>query len=143
MPIEKGGTGATTAAQARTNLGLTNGPTKPRYNRLTHNGPNLTYTNLIPLTSGAGYLHAVNVFFASNGGTSYAQGCNIEVTIDGGTAQVISCLIADFTNDPSLTPGVSSGFIPLHLRFNTSLLVRGTRTGGSAEVLFAAAWALD
>lgn len=143
VPVAKGGTGATTAVQARVNLGITLGPTRPRYNRLTVIGPNGTYSDLIPLTSGAGYLNGINVYFPAYGGSTYSSYCNIEVTIDGGTAQVLDVQAGDFNTTPHEPPGTVTGFIPLHLRFSTSIRVRGARTAGNAEVIFTAAWALD
>jgi hypothetical protein len=143
VPLAKGGTGATTAIQARANLGLTLGPTRPKYSRLSVTGPNGTYSDLIPITSGAGYLNAINVYFPAYGGSTYSSYCNIEVTIDGGTALVFDVQAGDFNVNPQDPPGTTSGFIPLNLRFSTSIRVRGTRTGGNAEVIFTAAWALD
>lgn len=144
VPIAKGGTGATTAVQARANLGLTNGPTKPRYNRLAQAASYGTYSDLIPLTSGSGYLNGINVLFLSDGGNNYTTDCNIEVTIDGGAAQVISISRLDYSGD--FASNINTGFIPLDLRFNSSLRVRGARTSGTqffSSVSFTAAWSLD
>jgi hypothetical protein len=143
VPIAKGGTGATTAVQARANLGLTLGPTRPKYSRLTAAGASGTYSDLIPLTSGSGYLNAINVYFPAYGGSSYSAYCNVEVTIDGGTALVFDVQAYDFNISPQDPPGTSSGFIPLNLRFNTSIRVRGARVSSSTEAILTAAWALD
>ena len=141
LPIAKGGTGATTAVQARANLGLTNGPTKPRFNRAS-SFTNNSYVDLIPLTSGAGYLNGINVLFPADGNV-YVSACNIEVTIDGAAAQVIAVRRDDFENE--FTTNINTGFIPLDLRFNSSLRVRVTRTEGTSftSATFAAAWSLD
>ncbi len=143
VPLAKGGTGATTAVQARANLGITLGPTRPKYSRLTAAGALNSYSDLIPLTSGAGYLNAINVYFPAYGASSYSAYCNIEVTIDGGTALVFDVQAGDFNINPQDPPGTNSGFIPFNLRFNTSIRVRGARTGGNAEAVITAAWALD
>ena len=143
LPISKGGTGATTAVQARANLGITLGPTRPRYSRMNSSTIN-SYIDLIPLTSGAGYLNGINVYFPGDG-SNFSSACNIEVTIDGGVAQVVSVLADDFTYDPTMAPGTNTGFIPFDLRFNSSLRVRVTRTNGTqfSAVFFTAAWSLD
>jgi len=142
VPVAKGGTGATTAVQARANLGITLGPTKPRYNRLSHAGPNGTFSDLIPLTSGAGYLNGINVLFLGDSSNNSSD-CSIEVTIDGGAAQVIAVSRSDYT--PDFGFHINTGFIPLDLRFNTSVRVRGARTGGTqfSSVGFTIAWSLD
>jgi hypothetical protein len=143
VPLAKGGTGATTAVQARANLGITLGPTRPKYSRLSAAGALNSYSDLIPVTSGAGYLNAVNVFFPSYGGSSYSTGCNVEVTVDGGTALVFDVSAYDFNTNPQNVPGTNSGFIPLNIRFSTSLRVRAARSAGGAEAVVTAAWALD
>lgn len=143
VPLAKGGTGATTAVQARANLGITLGPTRPKYSRLTAAGAMGSYSDLIPLTSGAGYLNAINVYFPAYGGSAYSYWANIEVTVDGAAALVFDVQAGDFNANPDTPPGTVSGFIPLNLRFNTSIRVRASRVGGGAEVVATAAWALD
>lgn len=142
LPLAKGGTGATTPAQARINLGITNPPTKPRYSRADVYGTSGTYFDLIPTTAGAGYLNGINVYFRTDDPSHYVTSCNIEITIDG-VVQVIPISRYDYDNDPSVIPGINTGFIPFGVRFNTSLRVRCARMDGNTSLTFTATWSLD
>lgn len=142
LPVAKGGTGATTPAQARANLGLTNGPTKPRYTRMNIYGTIGTYYDVLPVTSGSGYLNAINVYFKTDDPSHYVSGCNLEITVDG-VAQIIPISRWDYNNDPSVAPGTNTGFMPFDVRFNSSLRIRCSRQDGNTEVILTCTWSLD
>lgn len=116
------------------------GQTRPRLSTATITSPSTT-VDLIPSTSGSGNLKGIHCIFDSTA-TNRTQQVNIYV--NGGTAQ---SLIVDATSFPQDNTGRPyTTFIPMNVRFTTSLQVQLTRTaspGVSYDVTCVASWALD
>jgi hypothetical protein len=97
--------------------------------------------DLVPLTSGSGNVKGIQCKFGS--GVSASQ-LHIAFSIDGGTAQSIQIPYTQFS--PADSNGIRySDFIPMNLRFETSIRIQMTRSGSidSGNVTCVASWALD
>jgi hypothetical protein len=119
-----------------------NGQTHPRLNRATITSPNTT-VDLVPSTSGAGNLKGINCIFDAG---AWFRDQPIEILVDGGSSQVIDILALDFPQESDSLGRASTGFIPMNVRFGTSIQVRLKRSNSPAvnyNVTCVASWALD
>lgn len=95
-----------------------------------------TSVDLIPLTTGAGNLKGIHC----NLGT--ASQLSLKITLDGGTTQafIIRYYFVDGNGSRQ------TGFIPMNLRFETSIRVQTERLGSpvtSGTTTCVASWGLD
>jgi hypothetical protein len=96
-----------------------------------------TSVDLIPLTTGAGNLKGIHC----NLGT-VSQLLSLKITLDGGTTQAF--IIRPYFIDGS--GNEHTGFIPMNLRFETSIRVQTERLGSpvtSGTTTCVASWGLD
>ncbi len=122
-------------AMASTAVAIDEGQTRPRLNSEGAFGGQTTY--LIPLTQGAGNIKGISCNFVSS-----SAKVKINFTIDGGSVQQIT-IHAD--HYPIIDSRNRSPFIPMNVRFESSILVQMDRTGstGSGESFCVASWGLD
>jgi len=114
------------------------GNTKPRLST----GAAYYYTgaqDIIATTSGSGNIKGVscNIYYSP----SYpATGASVTFTVNGGTAQTIDVLtpaVADANGDRH------TGWIPMNIRFTSSIRVQVQTSGGNSYIDCSVSWALD
>jgi hypothetical protein len=128
-----------TAARASA---IDEGQTLPRLSTATITSPNTT-VSLVPTTSGSGNLKGINCTFDSTASFRIQE---VDITVDGGTAQAIYIDASAFAQESSGSGKTATGFIPMNIRFGTSLLVQLKRASSPAtsfNVTCVASWALD
>jgi hypothetical protein len=95
--------------------------------------------DIISTTSGSGNVKGVscNIYYSP----SYpARGASVSFTVNGGTAQAIDVLtpaIADANGDRH------TGWIPMNIRFTSSIRVQVQISGGNSNIDCSVSWALD
>lgn len=95
-------------------------------------------TDIIGLTSGSGNIKG---FFCSsiNGALSSST---IQIYVNGGSAQILNLVDAPAIQD---NDGMTyyTGWVPLNVRFSTSIKVQLTRSNTNSQVGCSVSWALD
>jgi hypothetical protein len=115
------------------------GQTRPRLSSASIFSPNTT-VDLVPLTNGSGNLKGIHCIFDS----SRTQ--QVDILVDGGAAQSIVIFGGDFPQESFGTGRFGTGFIPMNVRFESSLRIQLRRFGSPAVsylVTCVASWALD
>jgi hypothetical protein len=97
-----------------------------------------TATDVVPLTNGAGNVKA---FSCASTSDSVLAGSTVQIYVDGGAAQTLSFTNAMILQDNALN--YYTGYIPMNVRFGSSIKVRMTRGSISAETWCSVSWALD
>ena len=97
-----------------------------------------TATDVVPLTNGSGN---VKGFSCASLSASVLSQSTVQIYVDGGSAQTLILFNALILQDSALN--FYTGYIPMNVRFGTSIKVRMTRTSGSEEVHCSVSWALD
>jgi len=123
-------------------LATDEGQTRPRLNSATITSPNTT-VDLIPLTNGAGNLKGVHCIFDT---AAYYRDQQVDIYVDGGAAQSLVIHGLDFPREGADAGRSSTGFIPMNVRFESSLRVQLRRFSSPGVVYFVtceASWALD
>ena len=118
------------------------GQTRPRLSSASIFSPNTT-VNLIPFTTGSGNLKGIHCIFDSAASNRVQP---VSIFVNGGSAQTINIESASFPQESDGSGRTSTGFIPMNVRFETSLQVQLTRTSSpnvSFGVTCVASWALD
>jgi hypothetical protein len=115
------------------------GQTRPKLTSggMSWGGSNLA-TDIIGLTSGSG--NVKGFFCWSQNGALW--GSNIQIYVDGGSAQTLNLSDAPATQD---NDGITyyTGWVPLNVRFSTSVKVRLARSGVYDHIVCSVSWALD
>ncbi|MEO6192199.1 MAG: hypothetical protein ABIS20_04270 [Thermoanaerobaculia bacterium] len=118
------------------------GQTRPRLSRASITSPSTT-VNLIPFTSGSGNLKGIHCIFAATA-TNRIQ--PVSIYVDGGSAQTLNLEAPDYPQESDGTGRSFTGFIPMNVRFGSSLQIQLTRTSSPNavfDVTCVASWALD
>ena len=118
------------------------GQTRPRLSRAFIFSPSTT-VDLIPLTSGSGNVKGIHCMFDA---TAANRSQAVDIFVDGGAAQTILIDSDVFPQESSGTGRVATGFIPMNVRFGSSIriqLKRSSSPGVSFGVTCLASWALD
>ena len=112
------------------------GQTQPRLTKATLTGFN-TSTDIIATTNGSGNVKGVHCKFIAEDDAS------IKIYVNGGSAQTLFLETEDYPDD--LSGNVSSGWIPLNVRFTSSIRVQLTRPSGAGGsiVTCMVSWGLD
>jgi hypothetical protein len=97
-----------------------------------------TAADVIPLTSGAGNVKA---FACWSNSTTSLSNATIQIYVDGGSAQTLALSNAISTVDSTQTI-YYTGYIPMNVRFGTSIKVRMTANAWS-ETFCSVSWGLD
>jgi hypothetical protein len=128
-------------ATSRANA-IDEGQTRPRLSSATITSPSTT-VNLVPLTSGSGNLKGIHCIFAATASNRIQP---VSIYVDGGSAQTLNIEAFDFPQESDGTGRTFTGFIPMNVRFGTSLqiqLTRGSSPNTNFDVTCVASWALD
>lgn len=123
-------------------LAVDEGQARPRLSESVISFPNST-VSLVPLTGGSGNLKGVACIFAS--GANY-QNQLVDIFVDGGSAQTLSIDAVFYPSESDGAGRTFTGFIPMNVRFETSLKVllrRPSSPNVDYEVDSSASWALD
>ena len=124
------------------------GQTQPKYSVADSTNPSTT-THLVPTTSGSGNLKGIACLFTGTGGGAVIT---INIYVNGGTAQALTLDASDATfqefptDNASTTTREFTGWIPMNVRFTSSLKVDMVRGGGPynfLDLVCEASWALD
>ena len=118
------------------------GQTRPRLSAATIVSPNTT-VDLVPLTNGSGNLKGIHCVFDSGAANRIQQ---VDIFVDGGAAQSLFVSSFYFPQESSGAGRVGTGFIPMNVRFETSLRIQLRRISSppvSYSVDCVASWALD
>jgi len=118
------------------------GQTRPRLSSASIFSPNTT-VDLVPLTNGSGNLKGIHCIFDSASSNRLQQ---VDIFVDGGAAQSLSLFAGDFPQESSGAGRTGTGFIPMNVRFETSLKIQLKRFSSPAVsygVACLASWALD
>ena len=118
------------------------GQTRPRLSSASIVSPNTT-VDLVPLTNGSGNLKGIHCIFDSASSNRVQQ---VDIFVDGGAAQSLLLYAGDFPQESSGSGRTGTGFIPMNVRFETSLkiqLKRFSSPGVSYVVACLASWGLD
>ncbi len=112
------------------------GQTQPRLTRGTLTGTS-TSTDIIGTTSGSGNVKGVHCKFIAEDDAS------IKIYVNGGSAQTLFLETDLYPED--FSGNVSSGWIPLNVRFTSSIRVQLTRASGASGsmVTCIVSWGLD
>lgn len=106
------------------------GNTKPRMNTA---GVFSGTADIINQTSVSGNVKGVSCHYINS------AGANLIFTVDGGTAQTID--VSGGT--PDVNGETRNGWIPMNIRFTSSIRVQIQHTGGSGQSACTLSWALD
>jgi hypothetical protein len=126
-----------TLVAASAALAVDEGNTKPRFALA---GANFTSSvDAINQTSVSGNVKGIFCHFL--GGST---GGNVVFTVNGGTAQTISLSVYDYPA-PADGPGgtIFTGWIPMNIRFSSSIRVQLQHTANEGEFGCQVSWALD
>jgi hypothetical protein len=118
------------------------GQTRPRLSEATITFPNTT-VDLIPSTSGSGNLKGIHCIFDASSSFRFQT---INIFVNGGSAQALSIDASSFPQESDGSGRTATGFIPMNVRFTTSIQVQLTRASSPAvnyNVTCVASWALD
>jgi hypothetical protein len=118
------------------------GQTRPRLSSASIVSPNTT-VDLVPLTSGSGNLKGIHCIFDSASSNRVQQ---VDIFVDGGAAQSLLLYAGDFPQESDGTGRTGTGFIPMNVRFGSSLKIQLKRFSSPAVsygVACLASWALD
>lgn len=118
------------------------GQTRPRLSSASIFSPNTT-VDLVPLTNGSGNLKGIHCIFDSASSNRLQQ---VDILVDGGAAQSLLLYAGDFPQESSGTGRTGTGFIPMNVRFESSLRIQLKRFSSPATsygVACLASWALD
>jgi hypothetical protein len=118
------------------------GQTRPRLSRASITSPSTT-VNLVPFTSGSGNLKGIHCIFAA---TAAGQIQPVSIYVDGGSAQTLNIDATSFPQESDGTGRAFTGFIPMNVRFGSSLQIQLTRAASPSsifDVTCVASWALD
>jgi hypothetical protein len=112
------------------------GQTQPRLTRATLSNLG-TSIDIIGTTNGSGNVKGVQCKFTNEDDAS------IKIYVNGGSAQTLFLETDLYPDD--LSGNFSSGWIPLNVRFTSSIRVQLTRTGGATGSLVTCgvSWGLD
>lgn len=113
------------------------GQTRPRFNENFLSSSN-TSIDIIATTNGSGNVKGVHCLFQSGAPV------RINFYVNGGAAQAINLGSHEFPTD--FNGAIFSGWIPLNIRFSTSIRVQMQRDGSpvsSADIQCSVSWALD
>ena len=113
------------------------GQTKPRINKANLNSPNSS-TDLIPYTADSGNIKGLQCQWSS-----IATGSTlINFYVDGGAAETITLQRTNFLKDAD--GNYYTGFIPMNVRFETSIRVQMQRPGSNyGDSPCVASWGFD
>ncbi|HTG31661.1 MAG TPA: hypothetical protein VLB76_01925 [Thermoanaerobaculia bacterium] len=118
------------------------GQTRPRLSSASITSPNTT-VNLIPFTSGSGNLKGIHCIFAATAANRIQP---VNIYVDGGSAQALNIESTSFPQESDGSGRTSTGFIPMNVRFGSSLQIQLTRASSPNavfDVTCVASWALD
>lgn len=104
--------------------------------RLSYADPSGTQTvDLVPTTNGSGNVKGIQCTSSDWG---YSPTLTVKITVNGGTVQ-------NLTVDFNYLPGYNTGFIPMNVRFSSSIRiqVQGGYTWSGHSGTCVASWALD
>lgn len=117
------------------------GQTRPRFNRADLVSPN-TSADIIPLTSGSGNVKG----FQCEWGTAVIPNkLQISFYVDGGLAQSTSLWLFPIQTDTYGSGLATTAFIPMNVRFESSIRARLERSSlsGSGSSACVVSWGLD
>ena len=115
------------------------GQTKPRFNSADLNAPNST-ADLIPYTAGSGNIKGIQCMWPS--GADADAFLYVKFYVNGGAAQTFTFLSYGFSRD--FEGDYYTGFIPMNVRFDTSIRVQLQRIGGDwLSTPCVVSWGLD
>lgn len=118
------------------------GQTRPRLSEATITSPSTT-VDLIPLTSGSGNLKGIHCIFDATASNRIQP---VDIFVNGGAAQTLLIDASSFPQESDGTGRTYTTFIPMNVRFGSSIkvqLTRGSSPGVSFSVTCVASWALD
>ena len=109
------------------------GQTQPRLSYTDVTGTNTV--DLVSTTNGSGNIKGIHCYSPDWG---YAPTITVKITVNGGTVQ-------NLTVDFAYFPGYNSGFIPMNVRFSSSIRIQiqGGFTWSGHSGGCVASWALD
>jgi hypothetical protein len=118
------------------------GQTRPRLSSASITSPSTT-VNLIPFTSGSGNLKGIHCIFAATASNRIQP---VSIYVDGGSAQTLNIDAFSYPQESDGTGRTFTGFIPMNVRFGSSLQIQLTRAASPNaifDVTCVASWALD
>lgn len=115
------------------------GQTHPKLSSaaLTYLSGSTLSTDIVPLTSGSGN---VKGFFCWSSNVTM-WGSNIQIYVNGGSAQTLNLGDVPALQDAGMNYYI--GWVPLNVRFGTSIKVVMTRSGIYDSLTCSVSWALD
>jgi hypothetical protein len=123
-------------------LAIDEGQSRPRLSESVIASHNSTI-NLIPLTSGSGNLKGIACIFTAD---ARFQNQLVDIFVDGGSAQTLSIDAVFYPAESDGSGRTFTGYIPMNVRFETSLKVQLRRPSSPAidyEVDCSASWGVD
>ena len=118
------------------------GQSQPRLSESVIGFPSST-VSLVPLTSGSGNLKGIACIFDSD---SHFRNQLVDIFVDGGSAQTLSIDAVFYPVESDGSGRTFTGYIPMNVRFESSLKVQ-LRRSSSPNVYYeadcSASWGLD
>jgi hypothetical protein len=116
------------------------GQTRPKLNSagLSWLSGSTLSADIVPLTSGSGNVKGVSCLSDDN--TELATS-SVQIYVNGGSAQNLNLSDAIILQDNALN--YYTGYIPLNVRFGTSIKVTMMRPSSAASLTCSVSWALD
>lgn len=123
---------------ATTAFASDDGQTQPKLNNASVGGGGSSPVDIVSLTNGAGNVKGYQCSSISSGNLSSAA---VNIYVNGGSAQTLSISHAEILEDSA--SNFYTAFIPLNVRFTSSIKVTVSGSTSGAAVDCSVSWALD